>query len=84
MSSISMQLTPVAATVYKIETGAIRHFMDLVKRSSQARSRDVRLELFDATILVAEIAVLLSYVTVLQDAAASVQQNVKVDGGKLG
>jgi hypothetical protein len=67
----------------KIETGAITRFMDLVKRSSQARSRDVRLELPDATILIAEIAVLLGRVAVLQDAAAGAPQSVKVDGGSL-
>jgi hypothetical protein len=64
-----------------IETGAIQRFMDLVKRASHARSRDVRLELADATILIAEIAVLLGHVAALQDAAAGAP--VKVDGGSL-
>jgi hypothetical protein len=66
----------------KIETGAIQRFTDLVKRASQARSRDIRLELGDATILIAEIAVLLSHVTVLQNASTA-GQAVKVDGGSL-
>jgi hypothetical protein len=49
-----------------LDTHAIEKFFDLVKRAAQARSREIRLEMADATILTAEIATVLGRMTSLE------------------
>jgi hypothetical protein len=66
-----------------IETIAIERFLDLVKRASQSRSRDVRVEITDATILAAEIGLVLARMAALSDSALSAPQVTAMDGGTL-
>lgn len=65
-----------------LETTAIQHFLDLVKRAAQVRSRDVRVEMSDATILASEIAVLLARLASLEHSLGRTQTTA-MDGGSL-
>ena len=62
-----------------LETTAIERYLLTVKRASQSRSRDIRLELSDAVALAAEISIILAKLT------KEVPQPVTVamDGGYL-
>jgi hypothetical protein len=66
-----------------IETDAIQHFMDAVRRASKVRARVVRIEINDAINLSTEIAILLSQITTLQDELLVGAQPVTLDGGTL-
>jgi hypothetical protein len=66
-----------------IETLAIQQFMDKVKRAAQGRSRELRLEIGDATILAAEIGSLLSRLATLESNRPITASAAKMDGGSL-
>jgi hypothetical protein len=68
-----------------LETIAIEQFMELVKRAAQSRSRDVRLALPDATILIAEIAIVMSRLSKLEDTMLNLpaSNSAIMDGGSL-
>jgi hypothetical protein len=66
-----------------IETVAIQRFMDAVKRAAQARSRDMRLEVGDATALAAEIGSLLGRLAALELNRPAPSRIAKMDGGSL-
>lgn len=69
-----------------IETVAIQRFMDTVKRAAQARSRDIRIEITDATLLATEIAVIMSRLAMLENATAETVARAAppaMDGGTL-
>ena len=69
----------------KIDTSAIQRFLEATKRASQARARDIRLELNDAATVAAEIGLLLARLAVLENtqATAVVTSTGTMDGGSL-
>jgi hypothetical protein len=66
-------------------TEAIVKFTAMVKRSTQARSKDLRLDMIDATNLMTEIANIMACLIVYQN--ETVKQNettsVQMDGGRF-
>lgn len=68
-----------------IDTTAIQQFLESVKRATQTRSRDVRLAVADATVLSAEIAMIMSRLVTLENKLTGVQAtSIGMDGGSLG
>lgn len=65
-----------------LDTHAIEKFFDLVKRAARARSREIRLEFADATILATEIATILSRVATLETKQVQTGK-VTMDGGSF-
>lgn len=71
-----------------IETAAIEHFFALVKRASQARSKDFRMDMADAVVLATEISTLLLIIARENDqqknaSSAGIGGSVTMDGGGL-
>lgn len=64
---------------------AFERFSSTVKRAVKARSKDVRLEIADANLLMTEIANVLAKLVVHENAVATANANVTVrmDGGGL-
>ena len=62
-----------------LETTAIERYLLTVKRASQARSKDIRLDVTDAIALAAEISIILAKLT--KDVALPV--SLSMDGGFL-
>lgn len=70
-----------------IVTDAIEKFSEHVKRAAQARSRDIRLDMVDATALVSEIANISARLAVYEHQAAaskfSANTQIYMDGGSF-
>ena len=64
---------------------AIEKFNMTVKRAIQSRSKDVRLDLTDATILMGELSNVMSRLAVLENGSATqvVADGHHLDGGKF-
>ena len=62
-----------------LETTAIERYLLTVKRASQARSKDIRMDVTDAIALAAEISIILAKLT--KDVAQPV--SLSMDGGYL-
>ena len=65
----------------KIE--AIERFMALLKRAAQANSRDVRIDIKDATILAAELAVVLARAASAVPPVNTVSHRLNADAGQF-
>ena len=61
----------------------IEKFTTIVKRSAQARSKDIRIEMTDATALVAELANVMARLAFYENSAVKDSSNITVsmDGG---
>lgn len=69
-----------------IETAAIERFFTLVKRASQARSKDFRMDMANAVVLATEISTLLLIVASenkQKNASSGIGGSVIMDGGGL-
>jgi hypothetical protein len=66
-------------------TVIIDKIANIVKRSAQAHSKDIRLEMTDATMLIAEIANITARLAVLENAENAKVENLSVSmhGGKF-
>jgi hypothetical protein len=63
----------------------IERFTKKVKRAAQAHSKDIRLDIEDATGLMAEIANIMAQLVVYESAALTARSsaNVQMDGGSF-
>jgi hypothetical protein len=59
-------------------TAAIEKFTSIVKRSAQAHSKDIRMEMADATVLMAEIANVMTRLAVYENST-----NIKTDSSSV-
>ena len=64
---------------------AIEKFNAVIRRAIQARSKDVRLDISDASILMGELSNVMTRLAVLENGAASagIADGHQMDGGKF-